>query len=420
MGILGSLLSAGTSLIGGAIQAKASKKEAELAAQTAANKIQYAQDATAQITALQQPYLNAGGQALNPLLSQFGLSGGGSAPVSSNPLSATPAAPAGQAYDWQAYGAANPDVLAAASDPNSGLNGSTVEQRLADHYARYGAAEAASGGRTAAPTVAAAAEPKFQVDPNTGAVTAERPTAGARPDAVRPDTPEFSYAARPTVDPYSFDYTASPGLQFQQDEARRATLASASKTGSLQSGAAAKALQDRAQGLAYQDFTKERAFDYGVYSDAANRSDANYNTDRGFSYNQNQNILARSDNNFATDRTFNNNNYETDRAYGDNIFNIDRGYATDRYDQRTSDLFGLTSVGTGAASATGAAATGFANAAMGATGTAGAAAGANAINQGNILTSALGSAAGSLYQGYQGQALSRAATGAIKSNPLLF
>lgn len=97
------------------------------------------------------------------------------------------------------------------------------------------------------------------------------------------------------------DYMASPGYQFQQDEARRAILASASATGALQSGAALKELQDRAQQIALQDFNNERAFNYDVYKDSRN--------------------------------------------FGRDVYDTDRNYLTDRYDTGTNNLFRLTGVG---------------------------------------------------------------------------
>lgn len=59
----------------------------------------------------------------------------------------------------------------------------------------------------------------------------------------------------------------------------------------------------------------------------------------------------RARNAFESNRGFGDSNFGEDRAYGSTVFESDRGYDTDRFDTRVNDLFRMTGVGTGAASA---------------------------------------------------------------------
>lgn len=317
MGLLSSLGIIGT-IVGGVADSKASKKQAQMAADAEARKIAFAQQTRDQNVALQQPYLNAGQSAINPLMAQLGISAGGA--TGSSP------APATGTQDWAAYIAANPDVAAAVNAPNSGYAGDTPEARAADQYARYGQGEGRAVPTVAAPvavqpTTATTSTNPFLVDPSTGAVNAPRPTADPREAYTRPETPAFNYGLD--------EYKASPGYQYRQDEARKNILSTAGATGALQSGAALKELYDRGDQIAYQDFGNERGFAYDQYG-----------ADR-----------ARTDQNFAADRSYGTGVYEADRSRSDNIFSTDRDYATGAFDTKTNNLFRLTGVGTGAANA---------------------------------------------------------------------
>jgi hypothetical protein len=117
----------------------------------------------------------------------------------------------------------------------------------------------------------------------------------------------------------------------------------------MQSGAALKELYDRGDQIANQDFTAERNFDYGRYTDEAARSDANFATDRNFGYGVYADETGRSDSNFNTDRNYGQNIFTADRSYNDSVFNTDRDYATGVFDAKTNNLFRLTGIGVNAA-----------------------------------------------------------------------
>lgn len=145
--------------------------------------------------------------------------------------------------------------------------------------------------------------------------------------------------------PGAFSFTGNdlrslPGYQFQQDEARRGVLASASATGALQSGAALKELSDRSQNIADTTFGREREFAYRVRGD-----------DRDFGYG-----VSRD----------NRRDYEDTRDFGYGRSRDDmsdyrdrRNYLTDRFDTGTNDLFRYTGIGQGSANTLSAAATGY-------------------------------------------------------------
>ena len=59
---------------------------------------------------------------------------------------------------------------------------------------------------------------------------------------------------QPAADAAMAQFQQSPGYQFQMDEGQRAVESSAAAQGLLRSGATLKALQERGQGLANQDF----------------------------------------------------------------------------------------------------------------------------------------------------------------------
>jgi len=302
----------GSAVIGGVVSSSAASKAAKSSQQATDQATALAREQYQQTRADNEPFRQAGSAAINPLMAQLGISAGGT--TGSSP------APAAPTQDWAAYIAANPDVAAAVNAPNSGYAGDTPEARAADQYARYGQGEGRVVPTVAAPvaaqpTTATTSTNPFLVDPTTGGVNTLRPTADPRETYTRPDTPAFSYGLD--------EYKASPGYQYRQDEARKSILSSAGATGALQSGAALKELYDRGDQIAYQDFGNERAFAYDQYG-----------ADR-----------ARTDQNFAADRAYGTDIYNTDRTYGDSLYNLDRGYATDTYNNRTNNLFNLTSLG---------------------------------------------------------------------------
>lgn len=159
------------------------------------------------------------------------------------------------------------------------------------------------------------------------------------------------------------DYQASPGYQWQQDQARKGIEAGAAARGYLNSGAAMKAISDRAQQIALQDFRNERQFAYGLNRD------------------------QRAD------------------------YQDDRNYLTGRYDRGTDDLFRYTGMGANSLNATGNAYLGVGQAgADAALGTGNANSGA-ALQQGNIYGQMIGNLAGTA-AGYLGGL----GGGAAKSN----
>lgn len=200
------------------------------------------------------------------------------------------------------------------------------------------------------------------VDPGTYGDTS---LGGAPASYQAPQTPgAFSY----TLD----DYKSSPGYQWQQDQARKGMLAGASATGALQSGAAVKELQDRAQNIAYQDFGQERAFALGLNRDQ--RTD--FNNDRSFDYGQSRD--ARSD-------------------YQDT-----RNYLTQRFDTGTNDLFRYTGIGQAAANNSSAAAARYGDQIAGLITDGGQAKASNALTQGGIgadLANSLGGTLSGLFGG---------------------
>jgi hypothetical protein len=170
------------------------------------------------------------------------------------------------------------------------------------------------------------------------------------------------------------DYKASPGYQWQVDQALKGTEATAAATGALRSGAAAKALQDRAQNIALQDFSNERNF-------------------------------ARA-------------SYDTDRAYGRGVYQDNRDYLSGRFDTETAGLFNLANLGQAAASGSAAANSGTANALM----TNAANKGGAAIAGANSISSLLGSGVNALTyaNALKTPSLAQAVTAGVNANPLLF
>ncbi len=105
----------------------------------------------------------------------------------------------------------------------------------------------------------------------------------------QPFTEEFQAPAPFEYDDFQFDYESSPGYQFALDSALNAATNDAAARGMGLSGAQLKGLQDRAAGLAAQDYGNQfnraiaqyqmdRDRDYREYSDAYNRSLGEFGT----------------------------------------------------------------------------------------------------------------------------------------------
>lgn len=105
----------------------------------------------------------------------------------------------------------------------------------------------------------------------------------------QPFTEQFQSPEPFQYDDFQFDYRESPGYQFARDQALEAATNTQAAQGMGLSGATLKALQDRASGLAAQDYGNQfnramtqyqmdRDRDYREYSDAYNRSLGEFGT----------------------------------------------------------------------------------------------------------------------------------------------
>lgn len=375
-----------------------------------------------------QPYMNAGAAATGAISQQLGLGGGyGGSPYGGNagqmgmaapnqmsmggggglPAGVDAAAwdalrssgalqgddfgygsPSGSAgrgeQDWSAYLQANPDVMQWAQETVAAGAAPDLASAAQQHYQNHGQAE----GRQV-PMLAAQSQPSTpdmdgsSYGPQMGArQTYTRPDAGAAPtfnrpgDTGRPADPTRASYVRPEMPGFKFgkdEYVKTPGFDFQQERGMGALKSDKTFNGLLRSGAALKGALDFSQNLAMQDFTGERAFAYGQYSDDRNRQDNIFSQDRAYGTgvfdtdrNRQDNIFAgdrarqdgifESDRGYGTDlymanRDFANNNFTSDRNFGTGIYDADRSYATSRFDTRTNDLFNLSSQGLSGANA---------------------------------------------------------------------
>lgn len=146
-------------------------------------------------------------------------------------------------------------------------------------------------------------------------------------------------------------------------------MAGSAATGALRSGAAAKALQDRAQQIANTDYSNWRNYTTTQYN-----TDRNYAADQAqFGYNalmsnnQFTNAANQQNSQFGYNALTNQNN--ATNQYNQQGFNTDRAYTADQKQQTTNNLFSLSGLGASAA--------GSANSAIG----------ANATNNSNALFS---------------------------------
>lgn len=382
----------GAALIGGGVSALSNRS----ASKTAAGAAEYAADQNAavnreiygQTRADLQPYAQAGQPAVNALLERAGLSPVGQ--PSAQPQGAAqpqyqaqPQGPTGN--DWGGYLQANPDVAAeyqrarSTADPNSpafqqaGLQ--SPEAFAQAHYQKYGQAEGRQLPQYAPqPAQAAASAPAKPAggnagtspqEPGTNLMSAARPDAAPAPTFSRPQdqaVPTYQRSAVGNGPSFTFDPSQLDqdlGYQFQRKEMLDGANSGFAARGMLKSGAAAKAILDRSNGLASTSI-----------NDIFNRQLGTYNAQRS-AY---EGDRARTDNIFSQDRTYGTDlwanqqgradqNFENDRGYGtdayryttnrnDNLFSEDRGYQTGRYDQATSNLFGIAGLGANAAAGT--------------------------------------------------------------------
>ena len=245
-------------------------------------------------------------------------------------------APAEGGADWQAYGAANPDLqtewarLQSTGEAQSRFGGDPANfYRF--HYQTYGQAEGRplptmAPAQPEAPAQTGGTAPGYNDPTATGGYSAgPAPAAYVSPVRMTGPALDVSLAA----------YQRSPGYTFALSEAQKALDNMSSSMGRTLSGQRIKAAQERAIGLANQDYTDWRNYTTGQYNLDRNRSDTIYEADRGFGYGQ------------ARD------------ARGD--FERDQGRLDNRYDTRNNTLLTMSGFGTSANAANQNAATTFAN-----------------------------------------------------------
>jgi hypothetical protein len=318
--------------------------------QTVAIERQNAQDAAARL----DPYVQAGYTGTNALTARLGLrpqtspanpNGAGYDPTAASagaqgqaPGAAVNPAVAGR--DWSAYGAANPDVQTnwLKDHPATSvgdINGDGVVDNgdsYAAHYLSYGQGE----GRAA----------PGQIAPTPASVTGNPATYGnsANPTFTDPGyTAPAAYTAPTYTAPGAFsfsidDFKNNPAYQFALQQGTGQVLASNAATGSVKSGAALKALQDRGQQTAYQFYAPERQFAYNQYTDDRNFGRSTFENDRNFGYGQS-----------VDDRNFGRATYDTNRAFNYGQYTGNRDYLTGRADTQTNNLFRLSGIGASAA-----------------------------------------------------------------------
>lgn len=377
-------LTTGMAILGSAaIGAAAGGISSSNAANKAANASQQATDANAalQREALATQQANtavargAGDASINQLMQRLGISQSGQSATSPTaaPTSSQPAAQPQQpnttvtdptkTFNAASYLAANPDVAAAVNDPNSQFAGATAAERAADHYARYGQAEVASGGRSL------------------GSERQEMP--GGQPTYTAPTyiRPEFDQ----TLDVSMERFKGSPEYQVAQyDIAKQGgqVQASLAAQGLLNSGAALRRLQEVGQDNSVKYYGDFRDYNTGQFNTDRSRFDNNYNFDTSLASNNALAYANLGQNAYQYGQSRADNNYNIDRAYGTDLALNNRQYETGRYDNQTNALFNLANLGQGAASNYGAAVQNSAN-------NQGNALFSNAANQGNAaLTSA--------------------------------
>jgi hypothetical protein len=297
--------------------------------------------------------------------------------------------------DFAAYGAANPDLQAewerivATGNAGNDKFKNDPNKYFAWHYDTYGRNE----GRQV-PTTAAASGPSSPPASTSGQALAAyanypegglygvpepyavSPSFASREEYSRPRGPELETFRRPDAigaPSFSFDpksWLNEAGVRFRIDEGNKAVNAASAVRGKLRSGDAAKALQERAQGIASEEYGNafQRALqgydrDFANYQYQQNRNDNLFSQDRSFGTNLWQYRTDRGDRNFDLDRAYSTSVYDADRAFSRGVFENDRGFAANRWDTETANLFGLSNIGTGAINAFGGVGSNYLNAA---------------------------------------------------------
>ena len=159
-------------------------------------------------------------------------------------------------------------------------------------------------------------------------------TSGLKSGAFDPRTQAYGgyddFRDYEEMDPYKstefggygdFDYQKSPGYKMIMDESMDAIQSSAAVKGILGSGGTLKKMQDRAGGLASQDYGNQ----WNRWMAEGDRSRGDYEADRGFG----RGI-------YEDDRNFGRGNYETDRAYDSGNRQFDYSAWMDEQNRRIS------------------------------------------------------------------------------------
>lgn len=353
--MLGALIGAGASLLGGVLQSKstdkATKAQEAAAREAAAAKVKAAQD----VQALQAPGVAAYNKGLNALTGRVlgaGPGGGGGSGGAGGGGGAAPGEPDYDAYidQYADVAAEGRRVLSQTPGYIGDLDGDGQET-----VRDYGVYHARTFNDRPVPTAAK--------DGFAGTSPAEPSEAGpgVYGNALNP-----TYEAPTYTPPADFSFSVdsfkdNPAYKFALEQGSGEVMASASATGALQSGAALKALQDRGQKTAYNFYAPERDSAYARYADG---------------------------------RNFGRSTFESDRGFGRDTYENDRNYLTDRYDRATDDMFRYTGVGQNALNATTNAIVGEGNATATGLEDIGQAKSGNALQQGNIWSGVVGDLAG--------------------------
>lgn len=222
-------VSAGSSAYGASQQSKAAKNAAAASQQAtdSANATQL--QMYNQTRADQEPWRQVGIGALGQMAQLYGISmpapmGNAQGLIGDQPISGS---------NYAAYVDANPDLLALYNSQGGMARGRTKEQFGQYHYQGYGAGE----GR---------AVPQFGTPANIAA-----PAQGQAQQAPGQAMPGNAPAGS---DPRFANFFASPDYQFRLSEGNRNLNANAATTGTLQSGAAQKALQNYGQNMASGEY----------------------------------------------------------------------------------------------------------------------------------------------------------------------
>lgn len=247
-----------------------------------------------------------------------------------------------------------PDVLAeyrkvaAQADPNSPFYTQHGLDRGQEGFADWWLANKPAEDTYTAPTLAATPTGQPAADPNAPPPTYASETYAPRPEAA----PIHEYTRSPDAvapnigDFFTSDFTKDPSYQYRLDESLRGVNAAWAGRGMTRGGDTGVALLKKAGQEASQEYGNQFQRALQLFD----RANDNYR------YGQD-----RTDRNFLDDRSYGTNLAITNRGRDDSIYSEDRGFQAGRYDQGTSNLFGLVGLGQNAASGGAAAGNNYAN-----------------------------------------------------------